>query len=867
MKLTESSSVGLCIDVHSTEEPTMDIDSDLTDEYVLSTQLLSDGEPARCATIHSGSSKNLELLSGSQGGIISKFILPDNSNDSQKQNSSGGKLEIQPGGANTRHPHQITAILSSSSIDNFPAESSIYVTGCKDGKIRIMDGNSNELKEVLEGHSNAVTSLSWILPQNESDKPWLVSGSWDGTAKIWDIFQDNISSICIGTLAGHENTVSVAGLPAESESIRKVVTVSAGIAEGNNIRGHTVRIWTLSAGVNSNEIASKIVAQVSNDHSGPMRDVCYDAETHSIYTCSNDGTVKIRSAEDGKCIETLSYPGYDQPMLLSVCVVGNGATKAVVVGAEDGNVAIFNIGQQNQKEAQVIGHPGCVWNVIPLGNTGDFVSSCHDGNIRIFTRRASLAASPEVLKAFNDAVTEAKAVRSTGPSAEEIAKLPKWEMNALTQGRSEGQVQVFQKDGKAIAAQWSASSGTWIEVGEVTGTNENAGTLNGKQYDHILPIEVDVPGGGVQKLQIGYNNGENPFVTAQAFIDEHMLDQNYLAQIADYIRQRAGQSGPTIGMGGGGTTAATSSSSGGMGAPSYASAPAVPMDITPTYEYLPMKGYKTFETGIDKKGLSKVIQKIREFNDSVSSNQLSTGEAAEALDSLANTLSVTNRYHSSKISMSELAPLHTMIRQWDAQHAFPAIDLARITVLHPDAAKNERRAYWEEILGGALDLCLGLGDAAAKEVAVPMLTMRLIANCYKGGPGAAGAAGILVDKILDCAEICATSGNKNVRLSVATAILNTTSYMHASSTTFSSSVAMRVVDVVGTIAGCGKYETEAMVRSLVALGTVLLLPGCGSEVKKLANERSIGSMVQRVAGGHGEMAGAVSKEIMSILSS
>ena len=848
-------------------------DNDLTDEYVLSTQLLSDGEPARCATIHSGK-KNLELLSGSQGGIISKFILPD-SNDSQKQGSDGissaGGLEIQPGGANTRHPHQITAILSSSSLNNLPTESSIYVTGCKDGKIRIMDGNTNELKEVLEGHSNAVTSLSWILPQNESAKPWLVSGSWDGTAKIWDIFQNNNSSTCIGTLAGHENTVSVAGLPAESESIRKVVTVSAGIAEGNSIRGHTVRIWTLSDNTNgNNEVTSKIVAQVSNDHSGPMRDVCYDAETHCIYTCSNDGTVKIRSAEDGKCIETLVYPGYDQPMLLSVCVVGNGVTKAVVVGTEDGNVAIFSIGQQNQGDAQVIGHPGCVWNVIPLDSSGDFVSSCHDGNIRIFTRRASLAASPEVLKAFNDAVTEAKAVRSTGPSAEEIAKLPKWEMNALTQGRSEGQVQVFQKDGKAIAAQWSASSGTWIEVGEVTGTNENAGTLNGKQYDHVLPIEVDVPGGGVQKLQIGYNNGENPFVAAQQFIDEHMLDQNYLAQIADYIRQRAGQSGPTIGMGGAGSTAATNGGGGGgMGAPNYASEPAVPMDITPTYDYLPMKGYKTFETGIDKKGLSKVVQKIQEFNDSVTSNQLSTGESGEALDSLVNTLSVTNRYHSSTISLAELAPLHTMICQWDATHAFPAIDLARIAVLHPDAAKSERRAYWEEILGGALDMCMGLGDAAATEVAVPMLTMRLIANCYKGGPGSAGAAGILVDKILDCAEKCAASSNKNVRLSVATAILNTSSYLHASSTTiFPPSVAMRVVDVVGTIAGCGKYETEAMVRSLVALGTVLLLPGgCGSEVKKLAKERSIGSMVQRVAGGHGEMAGAVSKEIMSILSS
>lgn len=93
----------------------------------------------------------------------------------------------------------------------------------------------------------------------------------------------------------------------------------------------------------------------------------------------------------------------------------------------------------------------------------------------------------------------------------------------------------------AIAAQWSAASGTWVEIGEVTGAS-NAGTINGKAYDHVFPIELEQPGGaGVQQLQIGYNNGDNPFQAAQTFIDEHMLPQRYLAQIADYITERARQ--------------------------------------------------------------------------------------------------------------------------------------------------------------------------------------------------------------------------------------------------------------------------------------------------------------------------------------
>lgn len=338
------------------------------------------------------------------------------------------------------------------------------------------------------------------------------------------------------------------------------------------------------------------------------------------------------------------------------------------------------------------------------------------------------------------------------------------------------------------------------------------------------------------------------------------MDQGYLAQIADYIRQRTGESGPTLGGG-----AATGGSSTAAAAPS--SAP-TPMEVSPSYDHLPMKGYKTFEAGVDKKGLTKVVTKIRELNNNVSSNnQLSSSEANDELDTLSTTLSITNRYHSTTISDVELATIHKMITKWDAKNAFPALDLARMAVLHPDAASSKRRGYWEEVLRGALDMCLGLGDGVVGEVAVPMLTMRLIANSYKGGSGSAGAAGSLVDRILECANACATSNNKNVRLSVATAILNASSYMMSSTAPPHSSSALLVLDVVGTIVGCGKYESEPIVRSLMALGTVLLLPGgCGSEVQRVAKERSIGSMVERVSSGHGDMAKAVAKDILSILS-
>lgn len=81
---------------------------------------------------------------------------------------------------------------------------------------------------------------------------------------------------------------------------------------------------------------------------------------------------------------------------------------------------------------------------------------------------------------------------------------------------------------------------------QVMGASEG-GLVDGESYDRAYPIEVEGDGGGVRKLQIGYNNGENPFVAAQRFIDKNELPQSYLGQIADYLTKRAGETPPTLG--------------------------------------------------------------------------------------------------------------------------------------------------------------------------------------------------------------------------------------------------------------------------------------------------------------------------------
>merc|ERR1711998_377169 len=122
-------------------------------------------------------------------------------------------------------------------------------------------------------------------------------------------------------------------------------------------------------------------------------------------------------------------------------------------------------------------------------------------------------------------------------------------------------------------------------------------------------------------FQLGYNNGENPFVAAQRFIDKHGIDQSYHAQIADWIIARQGQpSQPTIDMSGQGDVRHASNV--GM--------PQVPMEPpTPKYTYLPVTNLLSFDD-VPKDLSSKLIPKLGDVY-SASSAHPSSSEANQLM--------------------------------------------------------------------------------------------------------------------------------------------------------------------------------------------------------------------------------------------
>jgi len=751
----------------------MDVDWELAHNLTV-----DDGQGVRCACELPSSEDSYRLVVGTQGGSLYQWSLPSQA--------------LTP--ISYQHNHSVTTIISDSN--------NTYVTGCKDNSIRVFDGATHEMKRQLDGHTKAVTSLDWC------GKNILVSGSWDGTAKIWN----TTSGALLATLPDHENTVSVCGLPASDSEILWVATGSAGIAQNNTISNQSIRIWKIN--ISTGEVNMK--SKISNDHLGPIRDVALDTGTSLLASCSNDGTVKLRDVEKGECLQTLSFPINDPPMLLSITITSDGT---LVGGAEDGHVAFWKA-SDSTTPPQLIPHAASVWTVASLKNS-DMVTCCQDGFVRIFTQSHDRRAPSDIREKFEQSVKKALQKRKQGPSQEEVSKLPKWELNALQQGKSEGQVQIFQKDGVAIAAQWSAVSQTWIEVGQVVGgpNQENTGVIDGVQYDLILPIEVDQQGGGVATLQIGYNTGENPFVAAQRFIDAHMLPQHHLSEIADYIQQRVGKSAPTLG-----STATTIPSTG----------------VTfVAFEHLPMKGYKSFELS-KATNFEKMIGKINEVG-------LLSNEEVATLKVLTENLSATNRYHANIVESSAFLIMQKILLEWPPTQAFPALDLARLTVLHPGSTSWN----WEKLLLLAYSLC----EKDKDSVPVAMLTLRFNANCFKTQPGV-----LDLKQVLLLTEKYLLSKNKNVRLSVVTVLLNVSSYLNVQPT--AENVSQSVITQLASILDSKIYETEATVRALVALGTVLM---ARPEAKEVAKSLFLAGKIEMLASSHGEKAKATAKEIYVFL--
>ena len=488
-----------------------------------------------------------------------------------------------------------------------------------------------------------------------------------GSAMYWDLSSLPCSAPLM-TYPKHENGVHVCVVSQQHNPI--LATVSTGEAVDGRPANFQLRFFDITSG--------KQIGQSVRDHTGSIRNICLN-DGDGIITCANDGSIMMRY-NDGTSITQVFHPPTvstgELPFILDVTRVG---TSDVVSCGEDGSLVVWRSENGDFKMHQSLQHPACIWCVKQLNN-GDFLTGCHDGILRVWSMEPSKNTSIEaktMQDAFDNTVEISLLRQQKGPDAAEIASYPSWHDRGQHVAPSEGFVKLFNKDGKGIAAQWSMDTKAWIEVGEVTGSSRAKETIDGVEYDTVLPVEMETTQ-GLMTFQLGYNNGENPFVVAQRFLDKHGIDQSYLSQIADWIIARQGQSSqPTIDMSSAGTMG------GSVDQPQLAAE-----TPPPKYTYLPVTNHVTFDD-IPKELSSKLLPKL---NDVYTSSSCSI--SGDIQDLLA-VLEKTSSYHVSELPTAGVRALDTLIQEASATSSstprktlFVLYDVLRMVTVHPAGAQD-----------------------------------------------------------------------------------------------------------------------------------------------------------------------------------
>eukprot|EP01107_Rhizomastix_libera_P001020 TRINITY_DN11858_c0_g1_i2.p1 TRINITY_DN11858_c0_g1~~TRINITY_DN11858_c0_g1_i2.p1 ORF type:complete len:404 (-),score=129.76 TRINITY_DN11858_c0_g1_i2:267-1478(-) len=352
----------------------------------------------------------------------------------------------------------------------------------------------------------------------------------------------------------------------------------------------------------------------------------------------------------------------------------------------------------------------------------------------------------EIYAASLHSVPSAPAPASSYPSIDTMKE---------RKGKCEGEVKVFNNQGKSEAYSWSEANQKWDLIGSVVdgpeGNSSSKEMLNGKQYDNVFDVEL--PDGG--KYKIGINNGDNPYTVAQSFITSHDLDQSFLDEIAEFVTKNTqafqiGQqeelpSDPLTG--------------GGRYIPQHHQTSSSRPDVQMTSEFIPATEVKTFTT-LNAEGM---LNKFMEFNQRNEFSKM-TEEEISVLHSLISI--VKQESHPTSFTVIQMTLL-TKLLSWPPAFLLPVFDILTHLVLRSSSSLS--LSQWR---GGAIFSTLfNISNSSPEIQSLSLLTLRFIANSTSSPNFTSIIKSNLTELLQFCCKHCSSSSQTH-QLTAATALLN-----------------------------------------------------------------------------------------------
>ena len=243
--------------------------------------------------------------------------------------------------------------------------------------------------KTLRGHLDGVTSVAF-----SPDGQRIVTGSWDGTAKIWEV----ASGRELFTLKGNDAIWSVAFsrdgqriVTGSRDATAKVWQATSG-RELLTFRGHSDAIWSVAFSPDGRRIATASMDKTAKvweaasgrelltltEHSGQVDSVAFSADGRWIATASEDKTAKVWDASNGH--EVLTLRGHSA-QIWSVAFSPDG--QRIVTGSKDATAKVWDAAKGNEL-LTLKGHKNLVFSVAFSPNGQRIVSASVDQTAKVW---------------------------------------------------------------------------------------------------------------------------------------------------------------------------------------------------------------------------------------------------------------------------------------------------------------------------------------------------------------------------------------------------------------------------------------------------------------------------------------------------
>ncbi|KAF6742239.1 WD40-repeat-containing domain protein [Ephemerocybe angulata] len=229
------------------------------------------------------------------------------------------------------------------------------IASTKHNSVHLWDAVKGVVRNVLKGHSSAVTSLAF-----SGDGKWIVSGSKDKTLRVWKV----VEGVLFRVLKGHSGWV------------RSVAFSGDGSRVASGSVDMTVRVWDTLKGTETG---------VLKGHCGDITSVALTRDGARIASGSADKTVRVWDGRTGIAIHVLE--GHSS-LVTAVGFSWDG--NWIASGSNDGRVRVWDASTWVERGALEV-YSSWITSVALLPDGSSVIAGSTDGSVTLWDSTSSTA--------------------------------------------------------------------------------------------------------------------------------------------------------------------------------------------------------------------------------------------------------------------------------------------------------------------------------------------------------------------------------------------------------------------------------------------------------------------------------------------